>query len=354
MTLVLGLDIGGANTKYVLLSYTNKKAELLMAESEYFPFWKDHQKLALFLTNLKEKIESKFGLVNQVSFVTTAELADCYQTKKEGIKDICSAVDEVFSDKNPVIMDVNGNFINMADASKKWLEVAATNWFASASLIGLHYPNAIVIDIGSTTTDFIPVNEGKVVAKGKNDLERLTSKELVYTGLLRTNVATVVQNLKVRSENVSISSEFFATTGDVYFILDDLEASEFTVETADGKPITKRNSLARIARVVCADLNQLSKNELLDIAKQIKLKQIQILSSSLEKVLQNYQKKYKIIPEFVLIGSGARVIGSEILKQLDISSSIFADEIFIQETTNCFNAFAVAELYCQWKLAKNH
>jgi probable H4MPT-linked C1 transfer pathway protein len=347
MVRVLGLDIGGANTKYALLEFENNKSKLLLSISEYFPVWKKHHDLHLFLQNIKDKLELNYGVIDSVAFVTTAELADCFQTKEEGIAYICSAVSKIFND--PVILDVNGDFLGANKTKKKWLDVAATNWVASAALLGLKIPNAIVIDIGSTTTDFIPVFNHKVVANGKNDYDRLVWNELIYTGLLRTNVATITHQVKINSNEIPLASEYFATTGDVYFLLNDISEEDFSGETADGKPVTLENSMARLARIVCADIKQLTKVGILNIAKQIKSKQIDMLVKALKKVLHNYSNNYNQIPKMVLIGLGAKSIGLEIMQQLEIENPIIADDILDQESLNCYSAYAVAQLFINKK-----
>jgi uncharacterized hydantoinase/oxoprolinase family protein len=45
----------------------------------------------------------------------------------------------------------------------------------------------VFIDIGSTTTDLVRFGDGRVQNQGYTDGERLRSKELVYTGAIRTN-----------------------------------------------------------------------------------------------------------------------------------------------------------------------
>ncbi|NHJ46816.1 MAG: hypothetical protein FK733_03420 [Asgard group archaeon] len=347
MVRILGLDIGGANTKYVLLEYKDNKSKLLFSDSEYFPIWKRLQYLDQFLLKIKENLEDKFDKIDSVAFVTTAELADCFQTKEEGITSICLAVSKIF--KDPVILDINGDFLNTAVATKRWLDVAATNWYASAALLGLKIPNAIIIDIGSTTTDFVPIFDHKIVANGKNDLDRLAWNELIYSGLLRTNVIAITHHVTVQSNKIPTASEYFATTGDVYYLLDDINQNEFSSETADGKPVTKKNSLARLARIVCADVNQLSIDEILDIAKQVKTKQIEMLVIALKKVLHNYKDRYNINPKMVLIGLGAKTIGLEIMQQLNIKEHVIADDILDKESLNCYSAYAVAQLLIQKK-----
>ena len=58
MVNVLGYDVGGANTKAALISV--KKGKLLNAQVavEYFPIWKEPEKLAEVLLKLNQKLGS--------------------------------------------------------------------------------------------------------------------------------------------------------------------------------------------------------------------------------------------------------------------------------------------------------
>ncbi|MCK5158124.1 MAG: hypothetical protein KAR08_03135, partial [Candidatus Heimdallarchaeota archaeon] len=136
MVKILGLDIGGANTKHALIEVHNEQIELLSSSSDYFPIWEDYKSFPEFLDKLRSKLVEEFGLIDQVVFVTTAELADCFQTKKEGIESICGFVEDCFQSGNeknsPLILDVNGHFLPTQEAGENWLNVAATNWVASA------------------------------------------------------------------------------------------------------------------------------------------------------------------------------------------------------------------------------
>lgn len=349
MVKILGLDIGGANTKHALIEVQNEKIDLLSSSSDYFPIWKDLTSFPEFLKTLKNKLIEEFGSIDHVVFVTTAELADCFQTKKEGIESICGIVEECFQSDNeknsPLILDVNGNFLPMQEAGENWLNVAATNWVASALYLGKKHQNALVIDIGSTTTDFTPIFNGKIVAQGKNDLERLANKELVYSGLIRTNVVALTQEVKVRNEIVPLASELFATTGDVYLLLGLISEEEFTGETADGKPVSKENAKARLAKIVCSDSNQLAHNEIMNIARQIKEKQFEKLSEALDHVLSRFRAMYELNPEIILIGSGANTIGISLLRMNGIYEQIIGDDTISESSLNAFCAFAVAVLF---------
>ncbi|NHJ84833.1 MAG: H4MPT-linked C1 transfer pathway protein [Asgard group archaeon] len=346
MSKILGLDIGGANTKYALVESTNNEIKLIQTGSDYFPFWKKHIEYTIYLRELKDKLEHSFGGISRVVFVTTAELADCFQTKEEGIVQIANFVMEVFSENGrPLIYDVEGNFIEAQEAKDHWLQVSASNWFASAQYLAKKYKDAILIDIGSTTTDIIPIFNNAVVAQGKTDIERLTSRELVYTGLLRTNVATILPKVKINLQEIPLSSELFATTGDVHLILGNISEKEFTVETTDGKDVSKINSLVRLARIVCADVNQLSEKELTSIAKQIEKRQFEILSEALNHVLENYYRNYEVKPQIILIGSAINALGIPLLRMNGIYDEIIVSDILSREELNVFSAFAIATLY---------
>ena len=63
---------------------------------------------------------------------------------------------------------------------------SSANWHASAALIARYCREALLIDMGSTTTDIIPIVAGAVAARGYTDAERLATRELAYGGLVRS------------------------------------------------------------------------------------------------------------------------------------------------------------------------
>src|SRR5205085_469250 len=95
-------------------------------------------------------------------------------------------------------------------------EVAAANWMASATLVARTVPDALFIDVGSTTTDIIPIAGGEVAAAGRTDPARLRSGELVYTGCLRTPVCAIVRSVPQSGGRTRVASERFAIAADVY------------------------------------------------------------------------------------------------------------------------------------------
>ncbi len=64
-------------------------------------------------------------------------------------------------------------------------DIASANWRASATVVASLRGDALFIDLGSPTTDIVPIVAGAVAARGYTDAERLASGELVYAGLVR-------------------------------------------------------------------------------------------------------------------------------------------------------------------------
>src|SRR5258708_819144 len=136
----------------------------------------------------------------------------------------------------------------MAGARKSPLQVAAANWLALATYAGRFVPEgpALLLDIGTTTTDIIPLFNGKPIPRGRTAPERLASCELVYTGVRRTPRCALMGSCG--------AAEFFAPTLDVHLILDFIAEDPADCNTADGRPATKTAAHARLARMMCADL----------------------------------------------------------------------------------------------------
>jgi probable H4MPT-linked C1 transfer pathway protein len=294
---VLGLDIGGANTKAVFLKTQDATMQELRTLLEYFPIWKKGKEQ---LPKVLEKLRK--GLVKSaldgVGVTVTAELSDAYSTKKEGINHVLDSIKEIFSDVPTFVLDVEANLLPVKDARRKPLKVASANWAATGWMISQLINNCIAVDVGSTTTSIIPVIKGKIAAEGRTDLEKLQNGELVYSGSLRTNVVAIVNGIPVRGKMARVSSELFAQSGDVHLILGNI-GEEYTAETCDGRGKTRRDAMARLARVVCADTDMLTEQEIVDMAKFVYSKQVEQISGGLkqvhERIKQSLQEKIVVV-----------------------------------------------------------
>ncbi len=166
----LGIDIGGANLKVA----SKDGWEII-----YFPMWREAESLEEKLREIAEKYSAA-----KAGVVMTAELADFFDSKAEGVEFIAKACENAFKDVR--FLDVDGNLKPSIDNPENF---AASNWVASCRfLLEEGYGNFLFVDMGSTTTDIIPVTS-KIEA-AKTDFERLKRRELVYFGVLRTPVFT--------------------------------------------------------------------------------------------------------------------------------------------------------------------
>ncbi len=210
---------------------------------------------------------------------------------------------------------------------------SAANWSASARYLGKVHCSIIFIDTGSTTTDIIPVSEGKPVAM-LTDFGRLGNNELIYAGTLRTNLAALMHKVNVRGKQVRTASELFAITGDVHLLLGRISPADYTCDTPDCGPKDAEGAARRIARLVCCDLEELGMEEVKEIAEQARRRQIDEIKEAVTAVSEQHG-----IRKAAICGLGAFII-KEALMELGMPFTMVSDE----RLSRVFPAYAVARL----------
>lgn len=265
---VLAFDIGGANTKRLAFDFDTGET---VSEIFYFPFWQKKDEFTEFLSGLSEDAD-------RVGITMTAELSDAFSTKEEGVQHIVDVCEEVF--ESPSYLTLERALIK-ADEIKNPLELAAANWLAGTYYLEREFSEGLLIDCGSTTTDIIPF--GKGTNYKKTDLERLGSGQLLYMGILRTPVNTITDSVPLEGEMVPISSEYFAITADVYNILGTIDEANYSCDTPDGKDKSRSESMQRIARLLCADIDEIGEEAIVEICDYIRDKQVESISAAIEK-----------------------------------------------------------------------
>ncbi|MCW4031420.1 MAG: H4MPT-linked C1 transfer pathway protein [Candidatus Bathyarchaeota archaeon] len=321
MATVVGWDIGGANTKAVLLRTENGCVEEIRTAIEYFPIWKAPEKLTSVLTMLKKRISGSLKL-DGIGLTMTAELSDAFRTKREGVNHILTCSERAFVDLPVFVLNVDAMLKSMGEARCEPLKVAAANWVATGWLIAQLAKNCVVVDVGSTSTSIIPVVNGFVSGCGKTDFDKLIVGELVYTGILRTNVAAIVSSVPLRGVTVRVASELFALSGDVHRILGNISEKDYITETTDGRGKTRRDALARLARVVCADIEMLKEGEIVQIAKYVHSKQIEQVAEGLCQVCSRVRSLAKSRVPVVVTGAGKDFIARSAAQNLGVDEII--------------------------------
>lgn len=328
--LCLGIDIGGANTKAVLFRDDTVEDEWL----KYIPLWEGMEELYNFFENLQQSVQP-----HSVGITMTAELCDVFESKRKGVKQIIEKVSEIFHDKKIYFLSKNGDLLPPTEASNSPTELSASNWVASALLVGKKYPDFLLIDIGSTTTDIIPVKNGKPAPQGWTDFERLQTNELIYTGLLRTPPPYLKSIINLNDMEINIASEYFANMADVYRVLEILKEEEYTCKTPDGRGKDKKNCMKRIARLVCSDLEEVGKTRVKKIAKKFHQAQIEKLTKAIKKLKDLHDIKNQT--PTILTGIGGKKIGKKAAEKSNQEEIIPLSKIYGETAEVMTPAFAL-------------
>ena len=257
------------------------------------------------------EVAAEAGPADAVAITMTAELSDAFRTKREGVAFVLDAAEEALGDRPLSVLTTAGELVSVEAARARPWDVAAANWVATALAVADAHPDALLIDVGSTTTDIVPIAAGRVAATGHDDLERLLAGELVYTGVLRTNLAAIAPRVPVRGGWCPVASEYFAISADVHLVLGHLAPEAYDCPTPDGRPATVAFARERIARLVCADVEQLDADEIDAIAAFLHDEQLRQIEDAARRVERPLPPEAPV----VAVGSGA-FLGREVAARL--------------------------------------
>ncbi|WP_373652968.1 hydantoinase/oxoprolinase family protein [Schlesneria sp. DSM 10557] len=344
---IVGLDIGGANIKAA-----DQQGQTL---SRPFAIWRHPERLAAEVASILRSFPGCDG----VALTMTAELADCFTTKAEGVTSILDSVEAGMRDLSNAttshdlatpaaklsVWTTRGRFVDAQTAREQTEAVAAANWHALATWCGQFSPagSGLLVDIGTTTTDLIPLHEGRPVSLGLTDLSRLQSGELSYSGIRRTPICALAHSVPFRDGYCPLAAEIFATTLDLYLLLGDLAEDANDLETANGKPATRAEARHRIVRMLCSDGNAISQNEAIEMARFLADVQRQRLAGSLERVLARQSSPCQT----VLVSGSGEFLARRLVKENRKTATakiISLKEKFSDGIAEAACAYAVAQL----------
>jgi len=266
----IGLDLGGANLK---------ASDGKTAVTRPFPLWREPDRLSDALKKLLELYPAGAPL----AVTMTGELADCFETRAMGVSRILDAVDLAGQGRTISVWQTGGEFVSTADARYLPELVAAANWHALATWAGRMCPEGVslLMDIGSTTTDIIPIENGLPATGGLTDRQRLTTGELLYLGVERTPVPCLSDHVMLNGVRVGLAREVFATTLDLHLVLGERPDEPENRDTANGGPATLHAARIRLARQICSDLDETSDAEILEIARFLRVRQQELVLQAL-------------------------------------------------------------------------
>ena len=314
---ILGWDIGGVNTKATRLV---AETDGPVIRSMCLPFELKHDPGGLIPT-LTEAARAVGGARGDLHAVTmTAELSQAFRTKREGVGFVLDALEAAFPGSRLQVFTVEGQFVAPQEARALPLSVGAANWAATARLVARAVPTCILLDVGTTSADLIPIVNGQVVVQGHTDPARLLSGELVYTGALRTPAEAVAPRVPLWGGTAGVSADGFALIGDAHLWLGRLSPGDYTCPTPDGRPPTREFAGERLARTVCADRDMLDDSALDAIAGALADAQVRAVADALERILE----RWPVITSAVVAGLGdfiaveaAEIVGLDIMRLAD-------------------------------------
>ncbi len=337
---VLGIDVGGANLKLA----TDRGD----AASVRFDLWRHPERLADVVRDAAAGFLPTMTDRLHLAVTMTGELADCYASRAEGVGAIVSQLRKVID--NPrwagaSIYQIGGDWYDIHD-SIDWTTVASGNWDATSRwLVSEVLPtepigDALLIDIGSTTTDLIPIRGGVVDAGGTTDRQRLATGTLVYIGVGRTPVCALRRVLPVGGRPVPICNEVFATIDDARLILG---LTKPTVDglTADGRPRDVAHAAVRLGRMVGSDGPGATPAALREAAESVVGAARRRIGRAIDRQIARLDH-----PTLVWAGEGAALVRSRFSDFGGLEIDQFGPNI-----SGAVAAFAVARLYAQRRIA---
>lgn len=275
---LVAIDVGGANLKAADgRGWTQAVA---------FPLWQEWQRLPEALAGLVGPVTPR-----RVVATMTGEIADCYPSRAAGVAHIVDAVLSAAAAlrcvDTPGIYLLDGRIVSAAEAKADPLHAAASNWHALARLAAAHAPTdrALLIDVGSTTVDVVPIIGGMPAPRAHDDAGRLLAGELVYTGIERTPLAAVVRWLPHRGLRRPIAAERFADSRDVWLLRGGLPERPDATDTADGGPATRDAARIRLARSLLVEPADFSLTDAAAAAAAFAARQARLVARAIGRVV---------------------------------------------------------------------
>jgi probable H4MPT-linked C1 transfer pathway protein len=274
---MVGWDIGGAHLKAVHL---NEHGAVLGVHQTACPLWQGIDLLELALETLSA-LTTDTRLYHAVTM--TGELADNFRDRAEGVRALTETLARRFGPQRVFVFRGHSGFVNAALVTTADTGlIASANWLASGLWAAARYREALFVDIGSTTTDILPICDNQVQNRGYTDSERMRYDELLYTGIARTPAMVLARRVPLAGEWASLMAEHFATSADVYRLTGELPEYADQMPSADHGPKTVAASSTRLARLFGRDGGELTPESWHQAARYLREQQLCSIWEALE------------------------------------------------------------------------
>lgn len=356
---IVGWDVGGAHLKAALFNAEGAQERIMILPCE---LWRGLDRLEAGIATIMQSFASTIKSEKLIHAITmTGELVDLFPNRRAGVL----AIGQLMASKltgsvnfytGAKQADFRG-FVGVDALEDHWSHIASANWLATATDIARRMrqvpgkTHGVLIDIGSTTTDFVLLRDFKPECYGSTDAERMQMETLVYTGVIRTPLMAICQKIGFKNQLTSVAAEHFATTADVYRLTEDLLPGDDLANTADGMEKTTMASARRIARMIGRDVEEADLASWQQLAHAFKTEQLERLAESLQKHLAQLNARPE---QIVILGAGvghflARTLAQKFQLSYRSAASLMEDvvtEVSVVHawTSTALSAAALASL----------
>jgi probable H4MPT-linked C1 transfer pathway protein len=336
---VVGWDLGGANLKAARLGPSGSVEQVMQLPC---PLWQGIPQLERALG----EATSALGPAPIHAVTMTGEMVDLFASRSEGAARLVTLMRQRFPDALLRFYAGLDGFVSAEEAALAGLRVASVNWLASAELVATQARDALFVDIGSTTTDLVPVEASQICVRGHDDAGRLLAGELVYSGVVRTPLLALASEAPFLGEWVPLMAELFATTADVHRLSGRLSEDADQHPAADGGQKTHAGSARRLARMIGRDAESVPMAAWYRLAAWLARAQSRQLEDACERLLSR-----DILPDNApVVGAGVgRFLAADIAARLQRPYCDFAQLMpscgpHPERVSDCAPAVAVAWL----------
>jgi len=293
----VGWDIGGAHVKVAVVDPHGRVTAALQVPCA---LWRGLDQLESALEQALAGVPA-IGEQARHAATMTGELADLFTDRAEGVRRIVETLQRRFGAARLRVFAGALGFLDPAHALKVPASVASANWVATAQWIANRIGEALLVDIGSTTTDLVAIHDGRIGATGRTDFERLVSGELVYSGVVRTALMAIADAIEFEGVRVPLMAEQFATTADVYRLTGELDERCDQHASADGAEKTPPASARRLARMIGRDAHERPLETWQTLAESCRVTQVERIRRAAQQVLL----RAAVAPAGVLVAAGS-------------------------------------------------
>ena len=320
---VTGWDVGGAHLKVAQATGARQISGVVQVPCQ---LWRGLDQLHASIDLIQEQIEFVHSML---AITMTGELVDYFNSRAEGICRISEIIGQRFSDREIVYFAGSNGLVPANELDGQSVRVASANWLASGEFVSMQLKDALVIDVGSTSTDVIGIRDHRVVNEGYTDSERLHARELVYCGVVRTPVFALCGAAQVGDYMIPPMNEYFASSADLYRITGELPAHADTGETPDGRGKDKMSSVIRLARIFGHDATKDQLDMWEAVASYVREQQLQVILNASRKQML----RIGLSLEAPVVGAGVgRFLAQDISRRLNREYIDVAD-LFEHENT---------------------